>query len=54
MAKAVTKEVKFVLACGALLWDLWQAGKHQRTCPRCAGRDYLAIAVDVAHLVQAG
>jgi hypothetical protein len=52
VAKGVTKEVKVVLACGALLWDLWQASKHKRTCPQCAGRDYLAIALDVVHLVQ--
>ena len=52
MAKGVPKEVTFILACGGLLWDLWQADKHQRTCPRCAGRDYLEIALDVAHLVQ--
>ena len=38
MAKAVPTEVKIVLACGALLWDLWQAARHQRTCPQCAGR----------------
>jgi hypothetical protein len=53
VAKGVPKEVKFILACGALLWDLWQADKHQQACPQCAGRDYLAIALDVVHLVQA-
>ena len=52
MAKRVPAEAKFVLACVALLWDLRQAGKHQRTCPQCAGRDYLEIAFDVVHLVQ--
>lgn len=52
MAKGVPKEFKFILACGALFWDLRQAGKHQRTCPRCAGRDFLEIALDVGHLVQ--
>jgi hypothetical protein len=53
MAKGVPKELKSVLACAALLWDLWQADRHQRTCPQCAGRDYLEIALDVVHLVQA-
>ena len=53
MAKGVPKGIKFILACSALLWDLRQADKHQRTCPRCAGRDYLAIAMDVMHLVEA-
>lgn len=53
MAKGVPNEVKFALACGALAWDLWQARKHQRTCPQCAGRDYLEIALDVVHLAQA-
>ena len=53
IAKGVPNEVKLAVACGALLWDLWQADKHQRTCPQCAGRDYLAIALDVAHLAQA-
>ena len=45
-------DAKFVLAFGALLWDLWQADKHKRTCPKCQGRDFLAIALDVAHLAQ--
>lgn len=53
MAKGVSNEVKFVLACGALLWDLWQARNHQQSCPQCAGRDYLEIALDVVHLAQA-
>jgi hypothetical protein len=53
MAKGVPAEVKFALAFGALIWDLWQADKHRRTCPQCLGRDYLTIALDVGHLVQA-
>ena len=53
MAKGVPNELKLALACGVLLWDLVQADKHQRTCPQCAGRDYLQIALDVAHLVKA-
>jgi hypothetical protein len=53
MAKGVPKEVTLLLGAVALLWDLWQANQHQRTCPQCAGRDYLAIALDVAHLAQA-
>jgi hypothetical protein len=53
MAKGIPAEIKFALAFGALFWDLRQADKHRRTCPRCVGRDYLTIALDVAHLVQA-
>jgi len=53
MAKRMPNNVKLALACVALLWDLYQAEKHQRTCPRCAGRDKLAIALDVVHLVRA-
>ena len=52
MARNLPNEVKLVLACGALLWDLWQADKHKRTCAQCAGRDYLTVALDVVHLVQ--
>jgi hypothetical protein len=53
MAKAKPAEIKLAFACGALIWDLWQAAKHKQTCPQCAGRDYLSIALDVAHLVKA-
>jgi len=53
MAKGIPGEIKFALACGVLFWDLRQAERHQRTCPRCVGRDYLTIALDVVHLVQA-
>jgi hypothetical protein len=53
MAKGIPTEIKLTLACCALVWDLRQADKHQRTCPRCVGRDYLEIALDVVHLVQA-
>ncbi len=40
------------LACAGLAWDLVQADKHKRTCPKCQGRDFLAIALDLAHLAQ--
>lgn len=53
MAKAVPNEAKFILASGILLWDVWQADKHHRTCQQCAGRDFLEIALDVKHLMQA-
>jgi hypothetical protein len=53
MAKGVPKEVGFILAGIGLVWDLVQPEKHQRPCPQCAGRDYLAIALDVAQLMQA-
>jgi hypothetical protein len=52
MAKGVPKEAALLLGVVALLWDLRQADQHKRTCPRCVGRDYLAIALDVAHLAQ--
>jgi hypothetical protein len=35
---------------GLLLVHLDRAVKHQRSCPRCAGRDFVAIALDVPHL----
>ncbi len=52
MAKGMPKEVPFILACAGLAWDLVQADKHKRTCPKCQGRDFLAIALDLAHLAQ--
>lgn len=39
-----------VLGGGLLLWHIDRAVKHQRTCQDCAGRDFLAITLDVAHL----
>lgn len=39
-----------VLGGGLLLWHIDRAVKHQRTCPDCAGRDFVAITLDVAHL----
>jgi hypothetical protein len=39
-----------LLTIVGLIWDVVQADKHQRTCPQCAGRDYLSIALDVVHL----
>lgn len=52
MAKGLPKKIGLGFAFAALLWDLQQADNHQRTCPQCAGRDYLAV-LDVAHLAQA-
>ena len=40
----------FLLSGIALIVDLLKASEHQKTCPRCLGRDYLEIALDVAHL----
>jgi len=53
MAKRVPKGAAFLLACVGLAWDLSQAARHRQTCPRCQGRDFLTIALDVAHLAQA-
>lgn len=39
-----------LLGGGLLLWHIDRAVKHQRTCPDCAGRDFVAITLDVAHL----
>jgi hypothetical protein len=39
-----------LLGGGLLLWHVDRAVKHQRTCPECAGRDFVAITLDVAHL----
>jgi hypothetical protein len=39
-----------LLGGGLLLWHIDRAVTHQRTCPDCAGRDFVAITLDVAHL----
>jgi hypothetical protein len=46
------KDAVVFLGFVALALDLWQAAVHQRTCPKCMGRDYLQVALDVAHLAQ--
>ena len=51
--KADWKALSLVGSVIGLIWDLAQASEHQRTCPKCVGRDYLAIMLDVAHLAQA-
>lgn len=43
---------KIALAGVALIVDLVAAWKHKRRCPQCMSRDYLAIALDVAHLLE--
>lgn len=40
----------FFLGVVALVLDLAQAREHQKTCPKCLGRDYVEIALDLAHL----
>lgn len=40
----------FVLGLVALALDLAKAREHQKTCRKCLGRDYLEIALDLAHL----
>ena len=52
-SKGIPKGAGLILALITLAWDLSQAAEHKRTCPKCMGRDYLTIALDVAHLVQA-
>jgi hypothetical protein len=39
-----------LLGGGLLLWHIDRAVRHQRTCERCAGRDFVAITMDVGHL----
>ncbi|HWF81892.1 MAG TPA: hypothetical protein VN695_15020 [Streptosporangiaceae bacterium] len=39
-----------LLGGGLLLWHIDRAVKHQRTCQDCAGRDFVAITLDVPHL----
>ena len=41
-----------LLGGGLLLWHIDRAVKHQRDCPDCAGRDFVAITMNVAHLWQ--
>ncbi len=36
---------------GALLLVLDRAVKHQRTCSACAGKDFVAIMVNVPHVM---
>ncbi len=52
MAKRTPKPggLVFLLSGIALIADLVKARQHQQTCPRCLGRDYLDIALDIAHL----
>jgi hypothetical protein len=42
--------ILFLLGIFGLIADLQKAREHQQTCPRCAGRDYLKIALDLEHL----
>jgi hypothetical protein len=53
VSKSDWKALSLVGAVIGLVWDITEAQKHKRTCPQCVGRDYLAIALDVAHLAQA-
>jgi len=48
----VSKEVLIFLGLITLVLDLAKAREHQQTCPKCLGRDYLDIALDVAHLAR--
>lgn len=52
MRKSDWKALGLAASVIGLIWDLAQAAGHQRTCPKCVGPDYLAIALDVAHLAQ--
>jgi hypothetical protein len=40
-----------MLAGGAALVVLDRAVKHQRTCSACAGKDFVAIMVNVPHVM---
>ena len=53
MAKRTSASIQgilFLLGILGLVADLAKASENQQTCPRCLGRDYLKIALDVAHL----
>jgi hypothetical protein len=39
-----------LLGGGLLLWHVDRAVKHQRACPHCAERDFMAITLDIPHL----
>jgi hypothetical protein len=54
MRKSGWKALGLAVSVTGLIWDLAQAAEHRRTCPKCVARDYLAVALDVAHLAQAG
>ena len=45
-----TPGLMVLLGSVAFAADLLKAYQHQQTCPKCLGRDYLAIALDIAHL----
>ena len=50
MTKSTWRSLQILGAGALLLWHLDRAITHQRTCPNCAGRDLLAIALDAVHL----
>jgi hypothetical protein len=51
-SRGFPKELQVGLALVALGWDVIQTIRHKQTCPSCVNRDYLQIAVDVAHLAR--
>jgi hypothetical protein len=53
MAKRTSANIQgilFLVGILGLVADLTKASEHQQACPKCLGRDYLKIALDVAHL----
>jgi hypothetical protein len=52
VSKADWRTVGFIGGVIGLIWDVAQAREHKHTCPKCMRRDYLTIALDVAHLAQ--
>jgi hypothetical protein len=52
MRKSDWKALGLAISVIGLIWDLARGAEHQRTCPKCVRRDYLAVALDVAHLAQ--
>jgi hypothetical protein len=53
-SKSLSKqEVMLGLSVVGLVMDLLQAARHKQTCPKCRTRDFLAVALDVGHLLEA-
>lgn len=47
------KEVMLGLSVVALAMDLLQAARHRQTSPKCRTQDFLTVALDVGHLLEA-
>lgn len=45
------KEIALGVSVLGLVMDLLQAVRHKQTCPKCRTRDFLAVVLDVGHLL---